>query len=335
MRKHWGGKPRLLAAGLTVAAVTLSAAPASAAPRATWPGAAQVAVADGSNVFGSNLSGLSFQSPSVLWAVKNGPGTLYRLVPDGKKWRPDPSGGWAKGKQLRYQDGSGDPDAEGVVVTPEGVFAATERDNDNGDESRMQVLRFDPASSASTLNATAEWDLTKDLPSVSPNKGLEGISWVPDSFLTAHKFRDEHTKAAYDPAKYPGHGGGLYFVGLEDNGTIYAYALGQNGSYTRVATITSGLPAVMDLEFEPSTGHLWAVCDDNCDGRSTTLDITAQGKFAVGATYDRPSGMSNYNNEGFAIAPQEACASGRKPVVWSDDDNDGGHALRSSTLPCK
>ena len=306
-----------------------TAVPADAAVT-PWPGDAAVAVADGSNVFGKNLSGLSFQSPTVLWAVKNSPSTLYRLVPDGAKWRPD-----HPGKPLHYRDGTGDPDAEAVVATPDGLVVATERDNDNDGKSMLKVLRFDGSSSAGSLSATGEWNLTADLPKVSANDGLEAISWLPDTVLTARGFRDERTNAAYDPASYPGHGSGLYFVGLETNGTVYAYALNQSsGAFTRVATVQSGLPEIMDLEFEPETGHLWAVCDDNCGGRATTLDITSQGRLSVTATYARPAGMADYNNEGFAIAPRAACAAGRKQVVWADDDNDGHHALRSGALPC-
>ncbi|WP_371782222.1 lamin tail domain-containing protein [Streptosporangium subroseum] len=301
----------------------------------TWPGGAAITIADGSNVFGTNLSGLSFENAGVLWAVRNGPGKLYRLVPNGTTWRPDPAGGWASGKALHYAGGSGDPDAEGVVVTPDGLFVATERDNGNDSTSMPKILRFDASSTASSLNATAEWNLTSDLPSVAANAGPEGISWIPDTFLTAHGFRDERTGAAYNPATYPGHGSGLFFAGVEANGTVYVYALNQSGGgYTRIATITSGFPGVMDLEFEPATGHLWAVCDDTCQGRTSTLDINAQGKFAVTRTYDRPSGMADYNNEGFAIAPQTACTAGHKPVIWSDDTNDGGHALRAGTLNC-
>jgi hypothetical protein len=300
-----------------------------------WPGGSAVTIADASNVFGENLSGLSFETPAVLWAVDNGPSKLYRLVPNGSTWRPDPAGGWSSGKSLHYGGGSGDPDTEGVVVTPDGMFASTERDNDKGSTSKPEILRFDASSTASSLNATGEWNLTSDLPSIPANSGIEGVSWIPDSFLTAHGFRDEHAGAAYDPASYPGHGSGLFFAGLEANGTIYAYALNQSsGAYTRVATITSGFPAVMDLEFEPATGHLWAACDDTCQGQTSTLDINAQGQFAATAVYDRPSGMSNYNNEGFAIAPQSACSGGHKPVLWSDDTNDGGHALRAGTLNC-
>lgn len=300
-----------------------------------WPGAAAVTTADASNVFGENLSGLSFESPGVLWAVDNGPSKLYRLVPNGTTWQPDSSSGWPSGKALHYAGGGGNPDAEGVVVTPDGMFVATERDGSHGSTSMPKILRFNASSTASSLNATAEWNLTSDLPSLPANAGPEGISWIPDTFLTAHGFRDKHTGAAYNPAAYPGHGSGLFFAGVEANGTVYAYALNlSGGGFTRIATITSGFPAVMDLEFEPATGHLWAACDDTCQGRTSTLDINAQGQFAITHTYDRPTGMANYNNEGFAIAPQAACVSGHKPVIWSDDSNDGGHALRAGTLNC-
>ncbi|MGW4524751.1 SdiA-regulated domain-containing protein [Amycolatopsis sp. NPDC004378] len=310
---------------LAVTALTLSGAPAAAATTA-WPGSSAVHDADAKDTFGENLSGLSFESPAVLWAVRNGPGTLYRLVPDGANWTPD-----GKGRALHYADGGGDPDAEGVVRTGDGVFAATERDNDDKDRSLQQILRYDPSSDSP--NATGTWNLTTDLPDSEANKGIEAISWIPDSHLTAHGFRDDHTGAAYTPATYPNHGQGLYLVGLESTGAIYAYALDLTSDhYTRVATFPSGLPAVMDLEFEPQTGHLWAECDNTCHGQSTTLDISPQGQFTPTATYARPSGMPDYNNEGFAIGP--SCQSGTKPVLWSDDSADKGHALRGGTLPC-
>lgn len=332
VRTRWRGKA---AAAVLVLGLTAASPAVAAVPQSAWPGDSKVTITDGSKVFGENLSGVSFGSPTVLWAVKNGPSKLYRLVPNGTTWRPDTTSGWSSGKTLNYTNGSGDPDAEGVVSTPEGLFVATERDNDKDGTSLPKVVRYDVSSSGSSLNATTEWNLKADLPSVAANSGPEGISWIPDSFLTAHGFRDEHTGTAYSPSTYPGHGTGLFFVGLEANGTIYAYALNQTGGgYTRVATIPSGFSAVMDLEFEPETGHLWAACDDTCKGRTATLAIDAQGKFSATAVYDRPSGMSNYNNEGFAIAPQSTCSAGRRPVIWSDDSNDDNHALRAGTLPC-
>ncbi|CAO5188156.1 Lamin Tail Domain [Frankia sp. AiPs1] len=329
----YGRCPDGTGAFTTTAASTRGAT--NSCPPATWPGGSSVAVADASNVFGENLSGLSFENASQLWAVKNGPGTLYRLVPSGSNWTPDTTGGWTSGKALHYPGGTGDPDAEGVVTTSDGLFVATERNNDNDGVSRPEILRFDGSASGSSLTATGEWNLTSDLPAVAANSGLEGISWIPDSYLTAHGFHDDHTGGTYNPANYAGHGSGLYFVGLEANGTIYAYALNLSGtSFTRVATFTSGFSAVMDLEYDAGTGHLWAECDDTCSGRTATLDLNATGGFAATAVYARPSGMSNYNNEGFAIAPASSCSGGSRQAVWSDDSNDGGHALRRGTLTC-
>jgi hypothetical protein len=317
---------------LVCLAAVLLAIPVGSADAATtqkWPGDPAVAVADPAGVLGDNISGLSFDGPDVLWAVKNGPGTLHRLVRSGGSWRP--ADGWSSGKKLRYRDGGGDPDAEGVVVTPDGVFAATERDND-GDGSLLKVLRYDTGAAASELDAAAEWDLTDDLPAVDDNGGFEGIAWIPDTFLTAGGFRDDRTKAPYDPAAHPGHGTGLYFLGLEDEGKIYAYALDlAGGGFTRVAAFSSGFPKVMELEFDPATGSLWSVCDNTCSGKSATLKLGG-GKFTVAATYARPAKMPNYNNEGFAIAP--GCSAGRRAVVWSDDADDGDHALRTGTVPC-
>lgn len=343
MRFRWRMRTGILAVGLglgCLAAVPAAGAAGARGPAAEWPGDASVRTADEKDFFGENLSGLSFGSgdgggdADVLWAVKNGPGTLYRLVPDGENWVPDPSGGWADGKALHYADGGGDADAEGVVATPEGVFAATERDNDEEDESSQRILRFDTGSgSGDSLDAAEEWDLTADLPDSEPNAGIEAISWVPDAYLTAHGFKDQRTGGSYDPGGYPGHGGGLYLVGLESTGAVYAYALGEDGDATRVADFPTGFEAVMDLEFEPGTGRLWAACDDTCDGQTATLGIE-DGAFTVDQVLDRPGDMPNLNNEGFAIAPAAACAGGRLPVLWSDDGGEDGHALRAGSLTC-
>jgi hypothetical protein len=96
-----------------------------------------------------------------------------------------------------YADGTGDVDAEGVMWRPDGIYVS------------------------------AEWNLTADLPAVAANSGLEAITWVPDSHLTAHGFTDQRTGAANDPAGYPGRGDGLFLVGLEAGGDLI---LGRGGN---------------------------------------------------------------------------------------------------------
>jgi len=313
-----------------------------------WPGGTAVTTADDVNVFGTNLSGLAYEpsgsaAPGVLWAVRNGPSTLFRLVHDGTKWTPDTTNGWSAGKQLRYPDGTGDPDAEGVTLVDgnpaNGVYVATERNNSASGTSRPAVLRFDVSSAAATLTATRDWNLTADLPVLGANLGPEAVVWLSDDFLVSKGFRDQRTTAPYDPAGYADHGTGLFFVGVEQNGAIYAYALNQTtGAFMRVATIASGFAGVMGLEFEPETGHLWAACDNGCTGRSATLDIAQTGanagSFVVTNVFERPAGLPNVNNEGFAITPQKECVGGLKAVFWSDDDNTAMHALRAGTLNC-
>ena len=331
----------------TTGAPTRGAVNACPGDPGPWPGGAGVATADPANLLGGNMSGLAYQpsgsgARGTLWAVKNGPSTLYRLRFDGTTWSPDPATGWAAGKDLNYPSGTGDPDAEGVTLVGDdpanGVYVSTERDNANSGVSRPAVLRFDVSATGTALDATNDWNLTSDLPGLGANLGLEAIQWLSDSFLVAHGFRDEATNAPYNPATYPGHGSGLFFVGVEQTGNVYAYALKSDNTFTRVATIASGFPAVMDLEFEPESGHLWAVCDDTCGGRTATLDIAQSGpdagRFVVTNTYARPSGMPNLNNEGFAIAPRAECVGGLKPVFWVDDGNTDGHARRSGTLNC-
>jgi hypothetical protein len=94
----------------------------------------------------------------------------------------------------------------------------------------------------------------------------------------------------------------------------------------------------MALEFEAETNLLWAVCDDNCEGRHSTLDVAQSGpnsgKYVVTNSYERPAGMANLNNEGFAITPQAECVNGFKPAIWADDGNTDMHALRQGTLNC-
>ena len=306
-----------------------------------WPGGSTVTAVDPQNTFTSNLSGLMYEpsgssAAGTIWAVKNGPGTLYKLTESGSTWAPA-AGEWAAGKALTYPGGTGDVDAEGVTFTgagpAAGLYVASERNNSDNTVSRPAILRFDP-SGAGPLVATRDWNLTADLPGLGANLGLEAISWVPDSFLTARGFRTDGG-ATYDPAAYPGHGDGLFLVGVEATGRVYAYALDQGSdAYTRVASFASGFASVMELSFEPETQKLWVVCDDTCQGRSATFDVTSAGVFAADAYYERPTGMPNLNNEGFTLAPRAECVAGSKPVFWSDDSSTGGYALREGTVRC-
>ncbi|MCU1475808.1 MAG: hypothetical protein JWQ64_501 [Subtercola sp.] len=320
-----------------------------------WPGSADVSTASVQNYFGQNMSGLSYElgangTPDTLWAVQNGAGgtstlntpssTMFRLQKSGDNWVPATDNGWSSGKALHYVDGSGAVDAEGVVHTDSGTFVSSERDNDNNGVSRPAVLRYDTTGSGTSLSASIEWNLVDALPTVGANLGLEGITFVPDSYLTSNGFVDEKTNAAYNPASYTGHGDGLYFVGLEGTGSIYAFALNQTDGtkFDLVATIKTGFPAVMEVQYDPEKAAIWAVCDNTCGGQYALLDVSKTGSdaghFAVTTVYNRPAGMGNFNNEGFVTAPQALCVNGVKPVIWADDGDDDGFSLREGTINC-
>jgi hypothetical protein len=309
-----------------------------------WPGSSDFQIADDLNVFGGNLSGMTHEAsgsaaPGVLWAVRNGPGSLFRLLWNGTTYTPDATNGWSAGKTFVYPDGTGSPDSEGVTFaaggSAGGMYVATERDNNNNTVSRNSILRFDASGTGTTLTATHEWNITGDIPATTANTGIEAITWIPDAFLVSKGFVDESTGQPYDPSDYANHGTGLFFIGIEATGTVYAYALDHvGGGFTKIATIASGFPGVMALEFDTDLGDLWAVCDDGCLGRSTVLQIDASGRFVQAFHFERPALMPNLNNEGFAIGSAMECVGGFRPVYWADDAETGGHSIRRGTVQC-
>ncbi len=302
-----------------------------------WPGANAVVETDNLNQFGDNLSGLTYEPGGILWAVLNSPSKIYRMVKSGSVWTFDTSNDWGTGKAIHYPSGTGNPDSEGITKTAWDspfIYVASERNNDASSVSRLAVLLFDTSATGSELVATHEWNITSDLPATSANLGSEAITWVPDAFLVAGGFIDEKTNAAYVPANYPNHGDGLFFVGIEGTGMVHVYALDHATSgFNRLASITSGHPGVMGLEFDRDAGALWAHCDNTCGNVSNILGISA-GKFVVKRIFSKPGTLPDSNNEGLAIAPDSECLGGMKTIFWSDDSHFAGHALRKDTIPC-
>ena len=308
-----------------------------------WPGDDAVVTVDEMNQFPSNLSGITYQpatagSPAVLWAVLNSPSTLFRLVWNGTTFVNTSTDGWAAGKLLHYATGTGGPDSEGVTLAEldsPAIYVASERDNNASSVSRLSVLRFDLTAAGSELTATHDWNLTADLPVVGANLGLEAITWIPDSYLVAAGFGDQNLFKAYDPADYPGHGTGLFFVGVEATGLIHGYALDHAaGGFQRITTVSTGNAGVMGIDFDREAGNLWAYCDNTCGNRASVLQVGAGGGFQIQRFYARPAGLPDSNNEGIAIAPESECTAGRKSFFWSDDSNFGAHALRQGNIVC-
>lgn len=278
-----------------------------------WPGSADVTVIDETPMFESDSSGLDAQQTAdgvVLWAVDNGTGKFWKLdaSADGSVAFAD---GWNAGKRVRFQrdaenPGAAGPDAEGITVDDAGrVYIASERDNSNKGVNQNVILAVDSDAEGPDVVADQEWDLTASLPQVAANTGLEAVEWVPDAALDG-LLVDANTSAPYDPAVYPGHGDGLFFVAVEDNGVVYAYALNADGTSTQVAAIDPGLGGVMALDYDTVLDRLWALCDNGCEGRGAGITFT--GAAPTIELFARPAGMPNLNNEGFATAPASLSA---------------------------
>ncbi|WP_437962239.1 hypothetical protein WME76_25270 [Sorangium sp. So ce119] len=315
------------------------ACPAGSTQLSPWPGETEVRTLDSEDAFESDLSGLAYEAPGALWATDNLSAKLFRLLKSGGSYAPDTSNDWASGKRLRYPNGRGTPDAEGVTLgatSAAGVYVCAERDTDDPSVSRLSVLRYDVTAAGATLTATHEWNLTALLPEVDANAGLEAVTWAADSLLTAHHFFDESKARAYVPSDYGEHGAGLFLVGVEETGKVYALALNhESGAATLVASISTPLAGVMGLEFDRDTGSLWAHCDDTCDNQSAVFGIDdALGRFVLERRFTHPSGLPDSNNEGIALAPDAECSGGVKPLFWTDDADADGFSVREGSLAC-
>ncbi|MFF5020079.1 lamin tail domain-containing protein [Streptomyces sp. NPDC001165] len=321
-----------------------------------WPGGLDVTIADDVCAFttstgpeGRDLSGLAFDpaNPSVLWAAKN-KDWLFKLVKSNGKWIPDAS--WsATGKQIRFLGGSGEPDSEGLTVGGNGhIYVTSERDNTHNTVPKDTIMEFDPAATGSTLTPIHQWDVSSQFPQLNTgskddaNLGFEGVGYVPDSWLTANGWVDPLTGAAYNPANYPLHGSGLFFAGLEWDGTLHVYGLNSDGTFTTFGTIATGKASVMDVMFDAGTQRIIATCDNTCGETHTFLKVNAGGAIVPDVAYTNPAVMPTDNLEGFAIAPTSTCVNGFREAVWSDDGIYGfgsgsssyGHAIYSGTFPC-
>lgn len=312
-----------------------------------WPGQASVQTLDMPAQFQSDLSGLTFEAASgALWAVDNLSSRLFRLLPQGAGYVPDTENGWSDGKLLRYPNGKGAPDSEGVTLgkdLSDGIFVCAEHDADDSGTSRLSVLRYDVAAAgaATSLTATHEWNLTSLLPPVGANTGVEAISWLPDEYLVMRGFFDESKQAPYAPEGYANHGSGLFVVGVEETGRLYVLALNRQSSEAAlVATVATPNAGVMGLELDRDLLELWFNCDDTCGNKSGVLDIDTRaasptrGRFVVRRQFQRPSGLPDSNNEGIAIGSAQACQAGYKPFFWTDDADADGFSLRQGSIPC-
>ncbi len=320
--------------------VTLGAANDCVPQPATqpWPGGPSATVVDTATTFLNASSGLDVQivdGLTYLWAVDNGTGRIWKLImnPDGTVKKP--AAGWESGKRARFATDtatSAGPDTEGITVAGDGfLYLASERNNAVKDVSSNKILKIDPHATTADIVASQEWDLTSALPKAGANTGMEAVEWVPDSAL-AGRLWDQRTGAPYAPAAYAGHGTGLFLVGVEGDGGLYAFALNQDGTSTLISRIETRLRGVMALDWDTNLGVLWAVCDDSCSNTSAQVTFTGAAHPAV-VQITKPAGLLVANFEGFATSPRCTPGTQTRPVWWFQDGIRPG-SLRVGTLPC-
>lgn len=256
-----------------------------------------------------DMSGVDFGPDGRAYIVNNDEGTLYVLSPqDGNSYHIDGR------HQLRYGDGTGLPDAEGVTVGPDGaVFVATERDNSSKDTSRPSVLRFelgdaeDAGATDGELNATDEWNLAEFTGEIGANGGLESIAWI---------------SGADRPA--------LFAIGVEETGDVLFVDL--SGSDAKlVQRYDSPFEGIMASDYDASTGELTILCDEACDGASQVL-VAGEEDFgpAGESIHARPESMGNLANEGYA---RHVGTDGTERFLWADDAATDGVGLRGAVRP--
>lgn len=277
---------------------------------AAWP-VAGLEITDidlGADFNTEDMSGVDFDQNGRAWVVNNGKAELWALDYD------DAAGTYSVGGRftLRYGDGTGIPDAEGVTVGPDGaLYVATERDNADKKVSRPSVLRYEVASaSEGSLNASGEWNLAEHVGPVAPNGGLEAIAYIPEQ--------------------------NVFAVGVEETGEVLFVSLGDNGASTLVQRLKTPFKGVMALDYDRQAKELRALCDEVCDGQSILITHNGTEFAQVSEVQARPEGMTeNFANEGYARYFKEGtCEQGTRTdttrYLWADDGATNGVALRGA-----
>ncbi|MGI6786589.1 MAG: lamin tail domain-containing protein [Gleimia sp.] len=303
-------------------------------------------VVDEAPMFLEDSSGLDY-ADGFLWAVDNGTGKFWKLAPqaDGSVQFAD---GWEDGKRARFikdadnPDAAG-PDAEGITIAGDGnVYLAVERDNSNKGVNYNVILQVTPNAEGPDVVASAEWDITDLLPEVSANMGIEAIEWITNAEAKGRLF-DENTGEAYDPANYPNAvADGVFVVALEDNGHVYAFSLAKQGEVapfaagsnaTLLTSYDSFIGGAMGLDYSRNT--LRIMSDDGYEGVIAEVFFDGTNSPRV-VHYERPDGMDNLNNEGYA---ESDCIDGNR-YAWFFADGFESGALRAvlidpeSAEPC-
>lgn len=260
----------------------------------------------GGDFSGEDMSGVDFDENGRAWVVNNDAGTLYALDYDAAAKKYALAGTWT----LKYADGTGKLDTEGVAVGPDGaLYVSTERDNANKKVSRPSVLRFEVKAGEKELKATHEWNLKDVVGEIGANAGLEAIAYIPEQKLFA--------------------------VGVEADGKVYFLDLKKDGTYELKQTYQSPFAGVMALDYRQQEKQLRVLCDEVCDGQSILLAHNGTEFAPASEIQARPAAFDNFANEGFgSYTTTGECVDGKAEVatrfLWADDGVTNGISVRGA-----
>lgn len=295
-----------------------------------WPGPVGITFIDKMQMFKEDSSGLDYHD-GALWLVDNGTGTIWKLTLD-EAGIPDFAAGFENGKIVKFKKDKGvnapGPDAEGITLDKEGmVYIASERDNAAKGTNLNMILQVNPNEDTKELVAMREWNITDHIDQarqargvvyyqVGSNQGIEAVEWIPNSVLEGKLF-DANTGAPYKSSDYSSVNGGLFFVGLEEDGFIYVFALSEDEKAVLVTQIDTKMGMVMGLNYDDLTDDLWAQADNGRENTLARIKLNASANVDI-TYYNPPQELDpSKNNEGFAIASINV--NGLRPVYWVED----------------
>lgn len=193
----------------------------------------------------------------------------------------------------------------------------------------MDEDRYIRSYSASNGNSITTWDIANALPSNGDDDkdGPEGITFIPDAWLSSSNFRDNNGDL-YSQSQFDL--GGIFLVAHQNGGGVYALDLSSDGGYAFVGQYDTAREESSGLEFDRSTGILYIShnIDDNTL-ETTNLSSISSGSHREFTTLYEFEAPNDSNLEGFALK-QAINNDGTANDVWAfyvDDDGDDNAIL--------
>jgi hypothetical protein len=263
------------------------------------------------NDFEVDLSG-AFWNPQAkrLWVCRNG-GTT-----GSKFWALVPNAGGSF--QVEYRAGNrgewtGFGDLEDITQVDLGadvLYLIAE-----GEE---RIKSYDVSNFGSAV-LLRDWNVRPHLP-LNGGDGAEGITFVPDRFLSAVGFVGSNG-TPYTSTRGMG---GLMLVGHQNGGSVYAFDLDpDSNAFTFVGEYRTAYDETAALHFDRGNGRLYVWHDSSWDTwevgdlSSTAIAGSQARQLRVIRTFDGPH---HRNNEGLALTSIDECNGGFRNAFLTTDD---------------